>query len=573
MTSPAKKALIHTRISSTRQSDGESHDTQKEACLFVANRYGAKVVKIFNETFSGRKNNRPVFEEALEFIDNSKIKIDYYIIRAIDRFTRAGTAEYEWMKKELTKRGVELIDSYGIIQPPQNTLENLGVKYDWSMQSPSGVTEVVMAENSKTEVTNMLTRMIGQEIRLIRDGYKVRQPNDGYINKKVSIDGKKKVIQVADPERAHFFMEMFNLRAAGIYPDKEIVEKLNAIGFRTKKQNKWNGKRDKIIGTKGSVPLTVKHLQELIKKPIYAGVICEKWTNYLPIKARYDGLVTIEVFNKANHGKVFIKEHENNNLELIYDYSPFGGKQKRLKNNPLFPFKFILCPCGKTFLGSSPKGSAGKAHPTYHCARGHKYLGINKKDFEDEIRKFIKKLRFTKKFLNYIEVVMLDRYREREKEIATSSVYINKEVAELKSQKAMALDALITTKDPAIRAEIEERIAILQQQINTTEQERGRMDITERDIHNFIAYAKYLMEHIEELIIPSDNTANFEAQRALFGLVVDEFPNYHQILNGTPKLSFIFELSEDFHDGKSDIVRPPGFEPGTISLRGICSTN
>ena len=125
----------------------------------------------------------------------------------------------------------------------------------------------------------------------------------------------------------------------------------------------------------------------------------------------------------------------------------------------------------------------------------------------------------------------------------------------------MALDALITTKDPAIRGEIEQRIATLQQQINTTEQERGRMDITEKDIHNFIAYAKYLMEHIEELIIPSDNTANFEAQRALFGLVVDEFPNYHQILNGTPKLSFIFELSEDFHDGKSDIVRSRGIEP------------
>ena len=212
-------------------------------------------------------------------------------------------------------------------------------------------------------------------------------------------------------------------------------------------------------------------------------------------------------------------------------------------------------------MGSSPKGRAGNHHPTYHCARGHKYLGINKIDFEDEIRKFIKKLRFTQKFLNYIEVVMLDRYREREKEIATSSVHINKEVAELKSQKVMALDALITTKDPAIRGEIEQRIATLQQQINTTEQERGRMDITEKDIHNFIAYAKYLMEHIEELIIPSDNTANFEAQRALFGLVVDEFPNYHQILNGTPKLSFIFELSEDFHDGKSDIVRSRGIEP------------
>ena len=572
MLTPIKRAIIHTRKSSIRQSD-ESHETQMEACHFVANRYNAKVVKIWNETFSGRKNVRPVFDEVLEFIDKGKLKIDYYIIRAIDRFTRAGTAEYETMKKELSKRGVELIDSYGIIQPPKNTLEHLGFQYDWSMQSPSGIAEVVMAENSRTEITNMLTRMIGQEIRLTRDGYKVRQPSDGYVNKKIPVDGKKKVIQVPDPERAHFYIEMFNLRAAGIYSDKEIAEKLNALGFRTKKQNKWSNKKDKIIGTKGGVPLTVKHLQEIIKRPIYAGVSCEKWTNYQPIKAQYDGLVTVETFNKANRSKFFIKEDGNGSLQILYDYSPFETRQKRLRNNPLFPYKFILCPlCGKPFMGSSPKGKIN-CYPTYHCARGHKYYGISKGEFEGNIRKFIKGLQFRPKYLNYLETVLLDRYREREKEVASSSVYINKEVTELKSQKVMALDALITTKEPTIRAEIEQRIAVLQQQINTTERERNKMDITEKDIHDFIAYAKYLMEHTEELLIPLDNTANLEAQRALFGLVFDEIPNYHQILNGTPKLSFIFELSADFHEGKSYSVRPPRLERGTFTLRGCCSTN
>lgn len=563
MITPTKRAIIHARISSVRQSEGESHQAQEEACRFVAKRYEAEIIGVWKETFSGRKNQRPVFDEILMFIDKSKYKIDYYIIRAIDRFTRAGTAEYETMKKELTKRGVELIDSYGIIQPPQNTLEHLGFKYDWSVRSPSETTEAIMAQGSKDEVTHILTRLIGAEIRLIKEGFKIRQSNDGFLNKKITIDSKKKVVQVPDPDRANFYIQMFELRAIGIYSDKEITEKLNAMGFRTKKQNKWNIKKDRIVGIKGGAPLTVKHLQEIIKRPIYAGVICEKWTNYQPIKAKYEGLVSIETFNKANRGKVFIKEHDNGDPQLLYDYSPFKVGQKRLKNNPLFPFKFILCPhCNKPFLGSSPKGKINR-YPTYHCAREHGYYGISKDEFEGNIRKYIKGLRLRTKCLTYLETVLLDRYREREKELANSSVYVNREVADLKSQKVMALDALITTKEPAIRTEIEQRIAVLQQQIDITERERGKMDITEKDIRDFIAYAKYLMEHTEELLTPLDNTVNLEAQRALFGLVFDEIPNYRQILNGTPKLSFIFELSADFHKGKSYIVRSPRIELGS----------
>jgi hypothetical protein len=41
-------------------------------------------------------------------------------------------------------------------------------------------------------------------------------------------------------------------------------------------------------------------MQWLIKHPIYAGVICEKWTNNKPIKAVYDGLVDIDTWNNAN---------------------------------------------------------------------------------------------------------------------------------------------------------------------------------------------------------------------------------------------------------------------------------
>ena len=73
----------------------------------------------------------------------------------------------------------------------------------------------VIANTAKAEVTNILTRMIGREIELTNQGFKVRQAADGYQNQKVLVEGKKKVIQVPDIDRAKFFIEMFNLRAAG----------------------------------------------------------------------------------------------------------------------------------------------------------------------------------------------------------------------------------------------------------------------------------------------------------------------------------------------------------------------
>ena len=93
------------------------------------------------------------------------------------------------MKQELSSRGVAMVDSYGIIQPVVNTLKELGFEYDWSQFHPSEITEVVLATTSNQEITTILTRLIGQEIRNSARGFKVRSQDDGYVNKKKYVDG------------------------------------------------------------------------------------------------------------------------------------------------------------------------------------------------------------------------------------------------------------------------------------------------------------------------------------------------------------------------------------------------
>ncbi|MEK7539607.1 MAG: recombinase family protein, partial [Patescibacteria group bacterium] len=562
--------ILDCRVSSAKQaSEGESLDIQLGICRKIANDRTWEIAKEWALDFSGRTDTL-VFKEQLEYIDKHPRLVSYYIFRAIDRFTRGGTFRYEEMRNELLKRGVEMIDSYGVIQPTKNTLEDLGFEYSWSKFRSSEITEVVLATTAKQEITNILTRMIGQEIRLTKEGYKIRRATDGFLNEKIEVGTKKKVIEVPDPERKKYFEAIFNLRASGTMKDQEIVDQVNAMGYKSCIFRVWNKNHSKIIGHTGGQPLIVKRLQEIVQRPIYCGVKIEKWTNFKPIRAKYPGLVSIEVFNKANRGKIFIKENEDDTLEVLYDYHPEKAVQRRMKNNPLFPYKnVVLCHiCNKPLLGSSPRGKSGIGFPTYHCSRNHKYWGVKKVDFEKTFEKFIGRIKFKKEAVDSLRAVFLDRYHERQAEVMQAASSVGFNVAELEAKKAEAIRGYKLATTEFMKLEMEKEAENLNKQIKNAQGVRNKLEIKEQDIDYFVRRAKYIMEHPIELL---KNPVNIKQQQALFSLVFDKFPNYEEIVNGTPKLTWVFHLSSDMITLESLTVRPVGIEPTTVCLRGSCS--
>ena len=555
-----KNCIIYCRVSSAKQAqEGESLEVQEKICLGVAEKFKLDVLKTFKEQLSGRKDDRPVIEDIISFIKKSPKKVDVIIFRSIDRFTRNGTLGYESLKKRLADYGVQLIDSNGIIQPTKNTLEHLGLEYDWSITRPSEITELVMAQQGKIEVNQILTRMIGAEATLVREGYKVRQENDGFVNERIYVEGKKKMIQVSDPKRAHFFITMFEMRASGIYTDQQIVDHINAIGYRSKKQNRWSRSKDKILGSRGGVKLTVKQLQKIIQRPIYAGINTEKWLK-TPIRTNYKGLVSIDEYNRANKGNFFIEEKKDGTILIHKDYNPH--QLKRMKDNPLYPFKeVVLCPeCQKPFLGSASTGKSGKSFPAYHCARNHKQYRVSKKEFEDGLAVCIEKLKHVdKSFLKALEATLINKFREKEKELGEFSVKVGTTVAELDFEKTQKINAFTSTTNEIIRAELEKEINKLHQRIEETREQRNGIEVQENDVHSFVGYVKNLMAHPEEYLIKQKNLTLL---RAFYGLVFDELPTYTELLNGTPKLSIPYKLYDEFQDKKSLSVTLPGIEPG-----------
>jgi DNA invertase Pin-like site-specific DNA recombinase len=560
-----KNCIIYCRVSSAKSAqEGESLDAQESICRkFVADRGFAIVPNgtVFRETFSGRKDKRPVLDDIFDYIEKNPGKVNYFVFRVIDRFTRGGSYSYEGIKKRLAGHGVEMIDTYGVIQPVKNTLEHVGFEYEWSRTSPSEIAETVIANTAKAEVTNILTRMIGREIELTNEGFKIREAVDGYQNKKVLIGGKKKVIQIADPERAKFILEMFNLRATGTHTDKEIVAQINAMGYRTRIQNRWDRAHEKVIGSTGGVPLIVKRLQELICRPIYCGVMCEKWTRHRPIKAQYEGLVSIATFNRANRGKVFIKD-DSAGLQILYDYHPEKTTAGRTRNNPHFPYKnLVLChSCHRPFTGSCPRGAGGQTFPTYHCSRKHKYIGVPKKEFDVNFENFIKRLKLKPEIFDSIEATFLNKYHVRKKEIIQSSINVHHTIADLKAEQKSKVEAFVAATSPVVRSQLEKEVEELEARIKSASGESQKIDITEEDIHRFKRYGKYCLEHLAELLL---NPENPRQRLNLFSLIFEGLPTYTDIVNGTAKMAWIFDISST-KPRNSDLVRAHGLSWNAI---------
>ena len=367
-----RNAVIAIRVSSDKQfQEGDSPEAQREQLKRLATRLDVVIKKTFILAESGSKIDQPM-QAAINYCRDPSNDIQLFLIKSIDRFTRGGADFYGPLKCQLDEIGVNLLDNNGIIsQTRVNTLEHLNVEYPWSNYSPSQKTEYLEAERAKDELRDILTRMVGAEVRYTRLGYWMRQTPYGFTSEKVETRNGKRIILQPHPVEAPFLIRIFELRAAGVLHDKEIIDQLNELGFKTRiRYRRSKQDRPKIIAQLGSNPLDQDAMDLLLRNPIYAGVNTEKWTQGKPVRTVFDGLVSIETFNKANRGKVVITEY-GNDVSISTEMAPAHQINKGIRN-PEFPYrKFVGCSvCGKPMYGSASRGCNGTYYPAYHCYKG-----------------------------------------------------------------------------------------------------------------------------------------------------------------------------------------------------------
>lgn len=553
----------YARVSTPRQAQsGESLDDQerdirkhvlsKGYTLFPEN-------TVFRENYTGTTTVRPVYEEIKQLIKKNKGKIKYFIFWDFDRLTRNGDFDYEKIWADLAPFNIEPRDTFDVIQPEVNYFAEYGdYGYDFAKGRPSEEAEYAKVQGAKLERKKILRRLIKPQIRLTKEGYHIGRPDEGYKNEKVFVENKKKCIQVPDPDRAPFIVKMFELRAEGIYSDQEIVDEINKLGYRTPEIHRWTKDRRRVIGKIGGNKLTVKQLQRVIARVTYCGIVCEKWTDYLPIKAKYKGLVSIEKFNQANRGKVFIREISDGTVDTLRNLSKLSLRRKRF--NPEFPVRgIVLCDiCEKPMTASPSRGKSGKHYLSYHCSRSHKRFAVPKSELEKEFNGLINKLAFTEDTLNILEKSLIFTFRQKEGELSIMSAQANMAVAELETKKSNLIQSFAVATLDVVRKGIEEQIMLLQTEIDKAKSERKEVELKEEDITDFIQWGRSLMEHPAKML---DDIESLQEQHAMYGLIFEVFPTYSEILNGTPKLSPVFRLNKEKVVNENQMVTLRGIEP------------
>ncbi len=570
-----KNAVAAIRVSTTKQGmDGDSPDDQKDQIEQYAANRGMKITKYFIFLESASKELQPM-QEAVNYCKEPKNNIQNFIVKSIDRFTRGGSFFYDTLKNQLDDCNVSLVDIYGVISSQKiNTLEHLGVKYKWSEYSPTKKSEMLEAERAKDEVRDIQTRMIGAQIRYARMGYWVRRPLYGFDNIHTETrDGKRCILKPNEVE-APFVIKMFEMRARNTMEDIEIIDALNMLGFRTREREVRDKQdRTKIIDTVGGSVLTLKQMWRMIENPVYAGINPEKWTKDKPVKCKFDGLVTIELFNTANRGKLVISEDAEG--VHIRKRRPPEHLLKKGARNADFPYKrIVMCPaCIKPLYGSASRGRHGKYFPAYHCDhRGH-YFRKTKKEFDQTIEAFVKSLKISPEYIDTLMTLVGEAYDKQQLDIHKDAVTVDVRIAKLRHQIGQAVNKIKYLNSETAIKYMEDDIIKLEADVTELEDEAQQQIPQEpADMDKMKAIVRHFLEHLDELLLHHCNPV---LQAKYFGVIFNRAPTYDEVVSGTPDISKITGVNEVFQT-KNIVSRPmagaEGFEPPNASTKNWCLT-
>ena len=537
-------AVAAIRISSVKQGlQGDSPEDQKQQIERFADTRGITIKKYFIFMESASKVQQPV-QEAIDYCTQDANHISYFIIKSIDRFTRGGSYSYDHLKRQLVAHNVALLDIYGIISSQEvNTLEHLDVEYDWSVYSPTKKAEILEAERAKDEMRDIMTRMIGAEIRYVRMGYRVRRAPYGYANEKIDTPHGKRVVLVPNEEEAYWIRKMYQYRLEGVLSDPDIVKTLNQQGFKTRVfHRRSQTDRTKIIGKRGGNPLNIKQLWRYIRSPIYAGVNLEKWTKQNPIKGNFQGLVTIDEFNKANRGKVIIQER-GGKIVIEKERAPEYLAHKKMIN-PDFPYKkYVLCPeCNNPLFGSASRGKSGKYYPAYHChARGH-YFRVPSPEFMETIGEFVKQIKFTNEQITKLKKSAVSLWQEHHSRLEEDNARIDQQIADLRSQAELVAEKIKYSSSEITMRYIEKELLNIEKEITKLEEAKKQpQPVDQVDMEKVMETIGFYLEHLEDLLLDQSNPLK---SAEYFSLLFQEPPTYDDLVFGTPKLVPFIELKD-----------------------------
>jgi hypothetical protein len=327
--------------------------------------------------------------------------------------------------------------------------------------------------------------------------------------------------------------------------------------------------RTRIVKRTGGKLMTAKLLKVYVAKTIYAGVNTEKWTGGKPVNCRFKGLVSVELFNNANRGKVHISFDESEPDQPIVGRAPkLAQFAKKNMRNPDFPYKKVVtCPhCQHALLGSASRGRLGGYYPAYHCNNHGHYFRVPKPEFDAVIENFVKSMVISPERIDELMRAVLTVWEGRQVQVKQDANFSAKRREELETQIRVIVDKMkLVSSETAIKY-MEEDLVKLERQIENLKTKKEEQTAQEPiNMPVVLTYVQYFMEHLYELLI---HTCNPLTRAEYFGVMFDVVPTYQEIKDGTQNASLITGINELFRLAKLEnvsLVRMKGLEPSRLA--------
>ncbi len=322
-TNSQKTALGYLRISDKKQIKGESLANQREAIFQYAVANNIKVVEWFtDEAKSGKNTDREALQNLLRVATKKKGQVDYVIVYKMNRASRDLATYFTGIRNILAGLGVQIRSATEHFEdtPDGHFMEAMHV-----------LVGQLDNENKRQMVTDNMRR-------LAKQGYWQHTPPRGYDMCRIK-NGDGHARPSLKP----------NAEATKI---RDLLLRWNR-GDMTEAQLMRYAEDIKLYAAKGGKPLNQDVIHKMIVNPIYAGFICNKFTDGERVKGQHKELITSEQF-------------EQNQLVLLMRNKDYMSGLKRQIANETYPLRrFVRClQCDKYMTAAAPHNS-----PRYYCAR------------------------------------------------------------------------------------------------------------------------------------------------------------------------------------------------------------
>jgi len=321
-------AVIYARFSSHAQNE-QSIEGQLRVCHEYAEREGYTVVgEYIDRALTGRSADRPDFQRMIA--DAKKRAFEFVIVYKLDRFAR-NRYDSAIYKNALKKAGVKVLSA----------MENIG-------DNPESIILEAVLEASAEYYSVDLSQKIKRGRR--DSAAKGKFVGGGIPAGYKSINGTL----VLDEDKAPMMKYAFEQYAAGV-PKKEIIDELNARGFRNSK-----GK-----------PYGASAFARALQSEKYIGVLDQCG---IRIEGGCPALIDKATFNKV---QARIKENRRK------------GARNKAKVEYLLSGKLFCGHCGSSMQGVSGTGKSGDRWYYYYCFKRRKHECTKKHEKKDFIEWYV----------------------------------------------------------------------------------------------------------------------------------------------------------------------------------------